>query len=90
VADWLHAADVYTQPSLELPTRRTEGLPVAVLEALAVGLLVVATRSGGLPELAEQNQSVSLVPAGDAGALGRAVGRHLGRRGESAPIVTAV
>jgi glycosyltransferase involved in cell wall biosynthesis len=78
VADWLRAADVYVQPSLDLPSGRSEGLPVAVLEALAIGLPVVASQAGGLPELARHNHGINLVPPGDVGALGRALGRHLG------------
>lgn len=41
VADWLRAADLFAQPSVELPNGRTEGAPVATLEARAVGIPVV-------------------------------------------------
>jgi glycosyltransferase involved in cell wall biosynthesis len=43
VAAWLAAADLYAQPSVQLASGRTEGAPVATLEALAVGIPVVAT-----------------------------------------------
>ena len=51
VARWMAAADLYVQPSRPLSTGRTEGLPVATLEALQAGLPVIASRTGGLAEL---------------------------------------
>jgi glycosyltransferase involved in cell wall biosynthesis len=49
-----------------------EGLPVAVIEAMAAGLPVVATRVGGLPELVNEHTGV-LVPPRDSRALKRAL-----------------
>jgi glycosyltransferase involved in cell wall biosynthesis len=74
VAGWLRAADLYVQPSRVLRDGRTEGLPVATLEALAVGVPVVASDSGGLAELAGRPDLV-LFPAGDAQALSRILGQ---------------
>jgi glycosyltransferase involved in cell wall biosynthesis len=69
VALWLAAADLYVQPSRALPSGRTEGLPVATLEALAVGLPVIAARSGGLGELGPHDGRVSFFEPGDANSL---------------------
>jgi glycosyltransferase involved in cell wall biosynthesis len=52
-----------------------EGMPNVVMEALAGGVPVVATRVGGVPELVEQDESGFVVPAGDAGALSKAMQR---------------
>jgi glycosyltransferase involved in cell wall biosynthesis len=41
VARWLRAADVFAQPSVRLANGRTEGAPVALAEARAVGTPVV-------------------------------------------------
>lgn len=50
-----------------------EGLPLAVMEALALGVPVVATRVGGVPELVEDGTSGRLVPPRDSIALAEAV-----------------
>lgn len=64
---YLAAADVVVLPS------RTEGMPNALLEAMALGRPIVATRVGGVPELIEDGVSGWLVsgrnPAGLAGGL---------------------
>jgi glycosyltransferase involved in cell wall biosynthesis len=55
-----------------LPTRQ-DPFPLAVLEAMAVGLPVVATRVGGIPEQIEDGRSGALVAADDPDAMARAV-----------------
>ena len=60
----LKSADLYVQPSL------TEGLPRALLEAMAQGLAAVASDVGGIPELLPPD---CLVPRGDAGRLADAI-----------------
>jgi glycosyltransferase involved in cell wall biosynthesis len=56
----LRAADVFVLPSIEERGRR-EGLPTALLEAMAVGLPVIATRTGGVPEVVREAHGL-LVP----------------------------
>lgn len=51
---------------------RTEGLPLAIPEAMATGLPIVATAVGGLPSIVP-SACGALVAAGDAGALGGAI-----------------
>jgi glycosyltransferase involved in cell wall biosynthesis len=69
VPAWLAAADLYVQPSRVLPSGRTEGVPIATLEALAVGLPVIASRSGGLAELAAEGRRVSFCAPNDIASL---------------------
>ena len=68
---------------------RYEGLPIALLEAMAAGRACVATRVGGVPEVITDGVDGVLVPPGDHDALARAVttvlddparGDDLGRR----------
>jgi glycosyltransferase involved in cell wall biosynthesis len=69
------------QAALLVLASRTEALPNVVLEAMAAGLPVVATRVGGVPELVVLGVTGWLVPPGDAPALAAAVSQVLGDSG---------
>ena len=74
VADLLRAADLFVLPSLR------EGMPNTALEAMAVGLPVVASAVGGVPEVVVGGETGLLVPAGDAGSLRDAIARLVTER----------
>lgn len=76
LAAWLPGIDVVVHPALK------EGLGLAVLEAMSVGVPVIASAAGGLVDAVEDGVSGRLVPAGDAGALSRAVERLFAEAGE--------
>jgi glycosyltransferase involved in cell wall biosynthesis len=62
------ACDVFVLPSL-----RREGLPRAVIEAMAYRTPPIVTNCGGSPELVEDGVSGLVVPPGDDGAIANAV-----------------
>jgi len=70
----LAAADVVVLPSL------SEGFPFVLLEALAMGCPVVASRVNGIPELIEHQKTGLLVPPRDPLALAAAIGKVLNDR----------
>ncbi|HZR84626.1 MAG TPA: glycosyltransferase [Candidatus Binatia bacterium] len=59
-------------------TSRNEGSPVALIEAMAAGVAVVATSVGGVPDLIEDGANGLLVEAGDDAAVAAAVVQLLG------------
>ena len=56
----------------------TEGLGTVLLDAMAIGQAIVATRTGGIPEVVAHEQTGVLVPPRDADALAAAIVRLLG------------
>lgn len=79
----LAAADVFVIPS------HSEGMPVALLEAMSAGLPIVATRVGGIPELLTDGVDARLVPADDPGALAGALGELVADPAERARLGSA-
>lgn len=76
-------------------TSRTEGLPLVVLEAMALGLPVVSTDVGGIKDVVRPGSTGALVEAGDGQALAaelerlerdRALARALGERGQKSAL----
>jgi glycosyltransferase involved in cell wall biosynthesis len=65
----LAGADAFVLPS------RHEGLPVALMEATSVGLPIVASRVGGIPQALEDEVDALLVPPGDPCLLAQAMKR---------------
>jgi glycosyltransferase involved in cell wall biosynthesis len=67
VQPFLAALDLYVHPAL------MEGFGIAVVEAMAMGKAVVATTTGGLPEVVAHGETGLLVPPGDAELLAATV-----------------
>ena len=80
LAVWMNAAEVFCLGSLR------EGCPNVVLEALACGVPVVATKVGAVPELVPSEEFGLVVPAADPAALERALRRALAGNWDRAAI----
>ena len=61
----------------------SEGMPLAVLEAMASRKAIVTTRCGGIPEAVDDGHTGLLVPPSDPSALGRAIGDLLSNHSRS-------
>jgi glycosyltransferase involved in cell wall biosynthesis len=86
VARLLWAADLFLLTSI------SEGIPLTIIEAMAAGLPVVATRVGGVTEMVENGLTGFLAPTGDDRAVADAILRlvadaelrhEMGRRGQA-------
>jgi len=67
IPDWLNASDIFVFPS------HSEGLPNVVIEAMACGKPVIATKVGGIPEAVQDGKSGILIEKGDIKALSNAI-----------------
>jgi glycosyltransferase involved in cell wall biosynthesis len=74
---YLAAADVFLMPS------RKEGLPLALLEAGHAALPVIASRTGGIPEIIEHGKNGLLVRPDDIDAIADSLTRMLTDRAEA-------
>lgn len=69
VARLLHASDLKVLPS----RAAVETLPLSVLEAMACGIPVIASRVGSLPEIVIEGETGRMIGPGDADALAKAI-----------------
>ena len=72
IADLMRGFSLFALSSI------AEGTPVTLLEAMACALPVVSTAVGGIPELIQDGQTGTLVPAGDTAAMAAALARYAG------------
>ena len=90
VAQMMAEASLFVLPSIVDKDGMMEGIPVALMEAMATGRAVVSTTTAGIPELVDDGTSGLLVPPQDPPALARAIrsllddperARRMGERG---------
>jgi glycosyltransferase involved in cell wall biosynthesis len=74
---------VFVLPSLY------EGLPLSILEAMAAGKPIIATRIGGTDEAVIDGETGLLVPPADSAALGGAIRSVLGDRALACRLASA-
>jgi glycosyltransferase involved in cell wall biosynthesis len=75
VVRMLAGSDVAALASAPTPEGKREGIPVALMEAMASGRPVVATTTGGIPELVDHGRTGFLVAPGNAVELANALER---------------
>lgn len=71
VVDYLHSADIFVLPSLQ------EGLPNSLLEAMACGIPVIASKIGGVVDVIEDGKSGILFEPGNISDLANAIRKLL-------------
>jgi len=77
VRECLEAADLFVAPFVELPNGDKDGIPTALLEAMAAGCPIVCTDAGSITEVVSDGLEGIIVPQADAGALAQSMLRLL-------------
>ena len=75
IRDALHSADIVAVPSVIDSRGNVDGLPNTLLEAMACGSAIVASRVAGIPDVVADGVEGLLVPPGNPGALREALTR---------------
>lgn len=77
LADYLNRADIFVLPCLTASNGDLDGIPVVLMEAMAMEIPTISTYVSGIPELIKDGQSGLLVKEKDAVALADAIQRLL-------------
>jgi glycosyltransferase involved in cell wall biosynthesis len=83
VRDWYERATILLMPTITDWKGEQEGFGMVVVEAMAHGIPVVASRSGGIPDIIRDGETGVLVPEGDANAIAASVARLLDHPAEA-------
>lgn len=70
---YLNSADVFIHPSITTATGDKEGIPGAIVEAMATGLPVISTFHAGIPHIIQNRLNGILVPENDVDKLTQAI-----------------
>jgi glycosyltransferase involved in cell wall biosynthesis len=77
VRDLMYRASLLATPSIIAASGDSEGLPITLCEAQAIGLPIAGFRGPGVSEAVEENETALLVPTADDNALAEAISRLL-------------
>jgi glycosyltransferase involved in cell wall biosynthesis len=89
VAAAIGGADIVVQPSVVLESGKTEGIPVALMEAMAAERPVIASRLSGIPELVIDGNTGLLVEPGRPDEIAAAIERLIADPALAARLATA-
>jgi len=81
IVNWINSCDLFVLPSI------SEGSPTIIPEVMACGKPIVATRVGGVPDLAIEGETGLLVPPENPQALSDSVSEALARPWDAAQIL---
>lgn len=87
VMEIVRGATVFAAPSVELADGHRDGIPVSMMEAMAVGVPVVASDVSGIPELVVDRSTGLLVPPGDPHRLADAIAELIREPGVAEPLI---
>ncbi len=71
VKTWLNQAKMLVAPSITTDQGETEGLPIVILEAMAMGLPVISTIHAGIPEAVKHEETGFLIPEKDTETMAK-------------------
>lgn len=71
------SADVFVVPSIQAQNGDMEGTPTVIVEAMASGVPVIGSRSGGIPAVVCDGQNGLIVEPGDVQGLSKAISKML-------------
>lgn len=83
IPGWYAAADIALVPSVIDASGNVDGLPNVILESMAAGLPVIASRVAGIAMAVRHEETGLLVPPGDSSALAIAITRALSQPSEA-------
>lgn len=83
VREMLSTASIFLQHSVTANNGDTEGMPVAILEAMSVGLGIVSTRHSGIPEAITDDKEGLLVDEHDIDGMADAISKLLENQQEA-------
>ncbi|MBL8328201.1 MAG: glycosyltransferase family 4 protein [Rubrivivax sp.] len=79
VAQWMRSLDLFVAPCKVDRSGDVDGIPVALMEAMSLGLPVVSTRLSGVPELVVDGKTGLLAEPGDPASLAACIERAMGQ-----------
>lgn len=84
--EWIRLSSEY---DFFINTTNFDNTPVSVIEAMALGMLIVSTNPGGIPFLLEADREAKLVDTGNSGAMVQAIGLMIEHKAAAASMSRA-
>ena len=89
INDFLQKSDIFMLPSQTAEDGDMEGVPVALMEAMARGIPVISTWHSGIPELVEDGRNGWLIKEKDAAGLADVIAKIVDEKPDLTPMLQA-